>query len=260
FGQHFLTDRGVISRIVSEIDPRPGDRLLEIGPGLAALTDVLMQRVEKMLAIEIDRDLAQRLRRRYGERLTLTEADVLDVDFAPLAADGPLRIVGNLPYNISSPLLVRLIDFRHLVIDQHFMLQKEVVDRIVAVAGDPAYGRLGALLQAFYDVDALFDVPPDAFDPPPRVDSAVFRMLPRTGEAPVRPEVLSALLQAAFGQRRKMLRKTLVPWLEQRGVDPVGIEPTDRPEDVPVATYIELAKRLEARMTGNLIGREPGQA
>ena len=245
FGQHFLTDRGVISRIVSAIDPRPGDRLLEIGPGLAALTDVLMQRVETMQAIEIDRDLAQRLRRKYGERLTLTEADVLGVDFAPLAVDGPLRVVGNLPYNISSPLLVRLIDFRHLVVDQHFMLQKEVVDRIVAVAGEPAYGRLGALLQAYYHVDSLFDVPPEAFDPPPRVDSAVFRMLPRAGDDPVRPEVLSALLQAAFGQRRKMLRKTLIPWLEQRGVDASGIAPTDRPEDVPVAVYVELARRLK---------------
>ena len=245
FGQHFLADRVVIGRIVSAIDPRPGDRLLEIGPGLAALTDVLMQCVPAMSAIEIDRDLAARLRRRYADRLSLIEADVLSVDLAPLAADGPLRVVGNLPYNISSPLLVRLIDFRSCVVDQHFMLQKEVVDRIVADHGSAAYGRLGVLLQAYYDVESLFDVPPEAFDPPPRVDSSVFRMLPKAGPDAVAPRVLSGLLKVAFAQRRKMLRKTLLPWLEQRGVEAEDLDPTARPEDVPVATYVEIAQRIE---------------
>jgi len=246
FGQHFLADQGVIHAIVSAIDPRPGDRLVEIGPGLAALTDALLQRVPSMTAIEIDRDLAARLRRRYGARLALVEADVLNVDLAPLAADGPLRVVGNLPYNISSPLLVRLLDFRDHVQDQHFMLQKEVVDRIVAPHGSAAYGRLGVLLQAYYDVESLFDVPPESFDPPPRVDSAVVRMLPRPGPAAVPPAVLSPLLAAAFGQRRKMVRKTLLPWLADRGVEAPEVDPTARPEDLPVALYIALALRLQA--------------
>ena len=246
FGQHFLTDRSVIARIADAISPRPGDRLVEIGPGLAALTDALMQRIETMRAIEIDRDLAARLRRRYGDRLELTEADVLTVDFRRMAADGALRIAGNLPYNISSPLLVRLIEFRDVVVDQHFMLQKEVVDRICADPGEAAYGRLGVLLQAYYDVESLFDVPPEAFDPPPRVDSAVVRMLPRTGPGPVAPEALSEVLQAGFGQRRKMLRGTLLPWLERRGVDPAGIDPTARAEEIPVDVWVDLARRVAA--------------
>lgn len=246
FGQHFLTDRGVISRIVDAIRPQPGDRIVEIGPGLSALTDALIRHVPVLRAIEIDRDLAERLRRRHGDRLLLTEADVLSVDLRPMAAEGPLRLVGNLPYNISSPLLVRLIGFRDVVVDQHFMLQKEVVERICAGPGESAYGRLGVLLQAYYDVDALFDVPPEAFDPPPRVDSAVVRMLPRPGPEPVAPDVLSEVLQVAFGQRRKMLRGTLLPWLERRGVDATGIEPTARAEEVPVSTWVELARRVAA--------------
>lgn len=247
FGQHFLADRSVIQAIVAAIDPKPGERIVEIGPGLAALTDALLQRVPSLGAIEIDRDLAAALRRRYGERLQLVQADVLDVDLRPLAADGPLRLVGNLPYNISSPLLVRLLEFRDCVLDQHFMLQKEVVDRIVAGPGSTAYGRLGVLLQAYYDVESLFDVPPQAFDPPPKVDSSVIRMLPRARPAQVAPAVLSELLAAAFGQRRKMLRGTLLPWLAARGVQAEMLEPTARPEDVPAEVYVTLASRLAAR-------------
>lgn len=246
FGQHFLADRSIIARIVEAIAPAPQERILEIGPGLGALTDALMQKLPRLFAIEIDRDLAEGLRRRYGDRLVLTEADVLTVDLAPLAAEGPLRLVGNLPYNISSPLLVRLIAYRALIVDQHFMLQKEVVDRICAAPGQSAYGRLGVLLQAFYDVDALFDVPPSAFDPPPRVDSAVIRMLPRSEPAGVSPETLSRVLQAGFGQRRKMLRGTLLPWLERNGVDTAGLDPTARAEMLPVATWVELARAVDA--------------
>lgn len=251
FGQHFLSDRSVIEAIVGAIDPRADERIVEIGPGQAALTEALLRRVPRLAAIEIDRDLAATLRRRYTDRLELIEADVLNVDLRALPGDGPLRLVGNLPYNISSPLLVRLLEFRDCVIDQHFMLQKEVVDRIVADAGDPAYGRLGVLLQAYYDVESLFDVPPEAFDPPPKVDSSVIRMLPREAPAQVAPAVLSELLAAAFGQRRKMLRKTLLPWLEARGVDGSVLEPTARPEDIPAETYVDLAARLEsARSAG----------
>ena len=244
FGQHFLADRLVVSAIVDAIAPKQGERLVEIGPGLAALTDALLSRVDHLTAIEIDRDLAARLRRRYGTRLELIEGDVLNVDIRALAVAGPIRVVGNLPYNISSPLLVRLLDFRDVVVDQHFMLQKEVVERLVASPGTKAFGRLGVLLQAWYDMELLFEVSPQAFDPPPRVDSAVIRMLPRLDAPALDPLVLSEVLQAAFGQRRKMLRNTLLPWLEQRGVDPGGLDPVQRPEDVPVSDYVALAIRL----------------
>ena len=251
FGQHFLVDRGIIEAIVDAIDPRAGERLVEIGPGLAALTGALLGRIDTLTAIEIDRDLAAGLRRRYGDRLTLVEADALSVDFAALAVDGPIRLVGNLPYNISSPLLVHLVPARESVVDQHFMLQKEVVERIVSAPDSASYGRLGVLLQAYYDVEMLFEVPPQAFDPPPRVDSAIVRMLPRRAPDAVAPAVLSELLAAAFGQRRKMMRKTLLPWLAARGVDAGELAPTDRPESVPVETYLTLARRLEALRSGD---------
>jgi 16S rRNA (adenine1518-N6/adenine1519-N6)-dimethyltransferase len=245
FGQHFLSDSHVVDRIVAAVAPRAGDFLVEIGPGLAALTDALLRAAGRLTAIEIDRDLAARLRARYGDRLALIEADVLRVDLREAAGGRQLRLVGNLPYNISSPLLVRLLDYRDIVVDQHFMLQKEVVDRIVAGPGTSAFGRLGVLLQAYYDVESLFDVPPESFDPPPKVDSAVIRMLPRIDPPAVRHGSLSTVLAAAFGQRRKMLRNTLIPWLGERGIAIDGLSPTDRPEDVDVGTYVRLAMRLE---------------
>lgn len=254
FGQHFLTDRSVISAIVHAVDPRPGERLVEIGPGRAALTTALIERVEPLTAIEIDRDLAGWLRSRFGERLQLIEQDVLTVDFADLAGDGAIRLVGNLPYNISSPLLVHLIAFRERIVDQHFMLQKEVVERIVAAPGEGAYGRLGVLLQNYYDVDALFDVAPQSFDPPPKVMSAVLRLLPRTGDEAPPLEALEPLLARAFGQRRKMLRNTLLPWLDEHGVAAPELTPSDRAEDVPVAVYRLLAMRLAQA------SRDPGGA
>lgn len=246
FGQHFLVDRGVIEAIVDAIAPRAGENLIEIGPGTAALTAVLLERVPRLTAIEIDRDLAARLERRFGERLALTRADVLEVDFSGFAARGPMRLVGNLPYNISTPLLVRLIEWRDLVEDQHFMLQREVVDRIVAEPGTAAYGRLGVLLQAYYDTENLLAVAPEAFDPPPKVESAVIRMLPRRDAKDIPAGALSQVLAAGFGQRRKMLRKTLLPWLAQRSVDASPIDPTARAEDLPVSTWVELARRLQA--------------
>lgn len=249
FGQHFLVDRAIIDAIVNAINPREGERVVEIGPGLAALTDALLARIKSLTAIEIDRDLAQRLRNRYRDRIELVQADVLTVDFRRLAEGGRLRVVGNLPYNISSPLLVHLLEARDRIVDQHFMLQKEVVERIVAGPGSTAYGRLGVLMQAYYEVELLFDVPPESFDPPPRVDSAVLRMLPLRDPAPVEPTLLSEVVAAAFGQRRKMLRNTLLPWLTQQGVDAPELAPTERPEGVPVASYVELAVRL-ARKRG----------
>ena len=261
FGQHFLTDRSVIAAIAAAIAPREGDRIVEIGPGLGALTDELLGRTSRIAAVELDRDLAQRLRRRYPpERLELHEGDALAFDFASLAPGGgasqgpeggprraPLRLVGNLPYNISSPLLVRLLDFRRLVADQHFMLQKEVVDRIVAAPRTPDYGRLSVLMQAFYDVESLFVVPPQAFDPPPRVDSAVMRMIVREAPPLDDPVPLQEVLAAAFAQRRKMLRGTLIPWLAARGVEAAGIDPEARAEEIDVQTWCALAARLKEK-------------
>ena len=224
FGQHFLVDAGVVQAIVEAIAPRDGQQIVEIGPGLAALTDALLERVDSIQAVELDRDLARRLRERYPDtRLALHEADALEFDFgqalpAGAGAEGRrLRVVGNLPYNISSPLLVRLLDFRAIVDDQHFMLQKEVVDRIVAAPGTADYGRLAVLMQSFCHCVKLFDVPASAFDPPPRVESAVVRLVVRRDRDTVDPAPLQAVLAAAFGQRRKMLRGTLLPWLAQRG-------------------------------------------
>jgi 16S rRNA (adenine1518-N6/adenine1519-N6)-dimethyltransferase len=251
FGQHFLVDGSVVAAIVAAIAPRPGERIFEIGPGDGVLTAALLERVPRLEAVEIDRDLAARLRRRFGERLALIEADVLAIDLAAVAAGGSLRLVGNLPYNISTPLLVRLVELRSQVVDQHFMLQKEVVDRIVAGPGTAAYGRLGVLLQAFYDVESLLEVPPAAFDPPPRVDSAVVRMLPKREPVAADPDTLSRLLAAAFGQRRKMLRGTLLPWLAAQGIADSGLLPTARAEDIPVAEWVALAARLgECRAAG----------
>lgn len=249
FGQHFLVDASVVAAIVEAIDPRPGQILVEIGPGLAALTAALLERVDHLHAIEIDRDLAARLRRRWDERhLSLHVADALRFDYAALAADGPqrLRLAGNLPYNISSPLLVHLLASRRHVDDQHFMLQREVVDRIVAEPGSAAFGRLSVLMQAFYEVESLFTVPPQAFDPPPKVDSAVLRMSVRRDRSQLDPAPLQRVLAAGFGQRRKMIRKTLLPWLAAAGVADAGLDPTLRPEDLPVAAWLDLAARLGA--------------
>jgi 16S rRNA (adenine1518-N6/adenine1519-N6)-dimethyltransferase len=247
FGQHFLTDRGVIQAMVRAIDPVEQDRLVEIGPGRAALSTALLERIGSLQAVEIDRDLVTWLRARFaGSRLTVFEHDALAFDYSALAASGPIRVVGNLPYNISSPLLVHLLSHRHAILDQHFMLQKEVVDRIVASPGSSEFGRLSVLLQAFYDVESLFDVAPESFDPPPRVMSAVIRMLPRAETSPGVPlQALETVLAQGFSQRRKMLRKTLLVWLEQQGVDPTGIDPTARAEDLPVACWVDLAQRWQ---------------
>ena len=245
FGQHFLTDEGVISDIVQAIAPEPGQALVEIGPGLGALTAPLLQRCKAMTVIELDRDLAARLRRREG--LTVVETDVLSVDFGALAdaAGQALRVVGNLPYNISTPILFALLPWAHRIADQHFMLQKEVVDRMVARPQTGDYGRLSVMLQWRYEVQALLDVPPEAFDPPPRVDSTVVRLVPRADAAPVDATLFEEMVQVAFSQRRKLLRHTLGRWLEGRG----STAPFDlqrRAEEVPVTEYVELGLAVKA--------------
>jgi 16S rRNA (adenine1518-N6/adenine1519-N6)-dimethyltransferase len=242
FGQHFLTDTGVIDAIVAAIDPRPGDTLIEIGPGLGALTQPLVERCGRLTVIELDRDLAARWRKHAS--LEVIEADVLTVDFAA-RSEKKLRIVGNLPYNISTPILFHLLDAAPHVQDQHFMLQKEVVERMAASPCGKDYGRLSVMLQWRYHIESLFDVPPDAFEPPPRVDSAVVRMLPWPTPAAVDRATLEALVAVAFSQRRKLLRHTLGRWLDERNYGG-GFDVQRRAEEVPVAEYVALAQQTTA--------------
>ncbi|MFE8646632.1 16S rRNA (adenine(1518)-N(6)/adenine(1519)-N(6))-dimethyltransferase RsmA [Sphingomonas sp. NCPPB 2930] len=248
FGQHFLSDRGIIEDIVQAIDPQPGDPMVEIGPGLAALTQPLVERLGggRLTVIELDRDLAVRLRAR--PQLDVIESDVLKVDFTEVAqrlGAPKLRVVGNLPYNISTPILFHLLDQVQVVQDQHFMLQKEVIDRMVARPSTAAYGRLSVMLQWRYAMENVLFVPPESFDPPPRVDSAVVRMVPHEAPAAVDVKRLSALVQAAFSQRRKLLRHSLGPWLVQQGFAG-SFDLQRRAEEVPVDEFIALALSLPA--------------
>ena len=246
FGQHFLTDNAVIAEIVDAIDPQPGQTMVEIGPGLAAMTQPLVERLGHLQVIELDRDLAVRLRQHM--QLTVHEADVLKVDITALAAGlgtQSLRVVGNLPYNISTPILFHLLDHVAVIQDQHFMLQKEVVERMVAVPSSAAYGRLSVMLQWRYAMEMVVEVGPMAFDPPPRVDSAVVRMTPHSQPAPLPVALLSELVQVAFSQRRKLLRHTLGKWLQERGVA-ADFDVQRRAEEVAVAEYVQLAQRVSA--------------
>jgi 16S rRNA (adenine1518-N6/adenine1519-N6)-dimethyltransferase len=244
FGQHFLADSAIIDAIVRAIAPRAGEPMVEIGPGLAALTQPLVERVGRLAVVELDRDLAARLRQH--PQLQVVESDVLRVDFSALAQTlgAPrLRVVGNLPYNISTPILFHLLDHIGVVQDQHFMLQKEVVDRMVAAPASADYGRLSVMLQWRYAMEDVLAVPPQAFDPPPRVDSAVVRMVPHASFVAVDTARLSELVQVAFSQRRKLLRHTLGKWLEQRGFAG-SFDLQRRAEEVPVDEYLALAQRL----------------
>ena len=253
FGQHFLTDHAIIDAIVREIAPRPGQLMVEIGPGLAALTQPLVERLGHLIVIELDRDLAGRLRQRTD--LTVIESDVLQVDFgqlrrpsanadspgSPEAATAGLRVVGNLPYNISTPILFHLFEFADTILDQHFMLQREVVERMVARPATSAYGRLSVMLQWRYVMENVLPVPPGSFQPPPRVDSAVVRMVPRRGPAPVDAQRLSELVQVAFSQRRKLLRHTLGRWLDAAAFTG-EFDLQRRAEEVSVEEYVALAQ------------------
>ncbi len=250
FGQHFLTDQGVIEDIVQAIAPQPGQAMVEIGPGLAALTQPLVERLGHLTVIELDRDLAAQLR--AHPQLSVLEADVLKVDFRQLAsamchteqtAGVPgIRVVGNLPYNISTPILFQLLDVADVVQDQHFMLQKEVIDRMVAQPATSDYGRLSVMLQWRYAMENVLFVPPTSFHPPPRVDSAIVRMLPRPAPAAVDFKLFSELVRVAFSQRRKLLRHSLGKWLEQRQFSG-SFNLLRRAEEVPVAEYVLLAQQ-----------------
>jgi 16S rRNA (adenine1518-N6/adenine1519-N6)-dimethyltransferase len=247
FGQHFLTDRGIIEDIVQAIAPVAGQPMVEIGPGLGALTQPLVERLGHLTVIELDRDLAMLLRKRAD--LSVIESDVLRVDFRALAdsakvantADTKLRIVGNLPYNISTPILFHLLDVADAVQDQHFMLQKEVIDRMVAKPSSSDYSRLSVMLQWRYAMENVLFVPPTSFDPPPRVDSAIVRMLPHAAPVALDAKLFSELVRVAFSQRRKLLRHSLGKWLEARDFRG-SFNLQRRAEEVPVAEYIALAQ------------------
>lgn len=245
FGQNFLVDAAVVESIVRAIAPQMTENMVEIGPGLSALTAPLLERLERLSVIEIDRDLAQRLRDRFSsERLNIIEGDALEIDFAQFG--DKLRIVGNLPYNISSPLLFALVSCAEHVVDQHFMLQREVVDRMVARAGESDYSRLSVMLQYRYRIQKLFDVSPEAFDPPPRVTSSIVRMIPLGAER-LRAQsdaLFARVVQRAFSQRRKMLRGVLSEWTSMIPWEELGIEPTWRAEQVSVAGFIGITDAL----------------
>ncbi|MDB5743785.1 MAG: dimethyladenosine transferase [Polaromonas sp.] len=294
FGQHFLTDRLVIENIVDAIAPQPGQPMVEIGPGLAAMTRPLVARLGHLTVIELDRDLAHQLR--SHPQLTVIESDVLRVDFrqlaeqmrpevpkaksheamgsAPSAQPGPrdrlyrtagaaaptggseareagsvgapkLRVVGNLPYNISTPILFHLLDAVEVIEDQHFMLQKEVIDRMVAAPSTSDYGRLSVMLQWRYAMENVLHVPPQSFDPPPRVDSAIVRMVPHAEPVQLDVKLLSELVRVAFSQRRKLLRHTLGQWLERHEFSGL-FDVRRRAEEVPVAEYLALAQQVQA--------------
>lgn len=248
FGQNFLVDRNIIRAIVEAIAPRDGDVMVEIGPGLGALTVPLLERLPHLHVIEIDRDIIARLQQAYPpEQLTIHSGDVLDFDFGQLGA--PFRLVGNLPYNISTELLFRLIPYADRLIDTHFMLQREVVDRMVAAPSTAAYGRLSVMLQYRFDMVKLIDVPPGAFRPAPKVYSAIVRMQPRTGTAlaPVDEALLSRVVTAAFTKRRKTLRNALADLISADGLQALGLDPQLRPENLSVADYLAIAKALDQR-------------
>ena len=270
FGQHFLSDGGIIDGIVEAIHPQAGQRMVEIGPGLAAMTQPLVERLGHLTVIELDRDLALRLR--DHPQLTVIESDVLKVDFSQLAQgqffDRPpvdklaplggsvvrettsvgankLRVVGNLPYNISTPILFHLLQHVTFIDDQHFMLQKEVIDRMVASPSTAAFGRLSVMLQWRYAMENVLFVPPESFDPPPRVDSAVVRMVPLSQPPILNEKRLSEMVQVAFSQRRKLLRHTLGQWLEAQGFTG-EFDVKRRAEEVPVHEYVALAQQVDA--------------
>lgn len=246
FGQHFLTDPAVIDAIIRAIAVTSDDVVVEIGPGPGAITGPLAKRCKHLHAIELDRDLASRLRTQHvdNERLTIHQADALSFDFASLGTS--LRVVGNLPYNISTPLLFHMLEQREVISDMHFMLQKQVVDRMAAAPGSKAYGRLTIMLGCFFEIDALFDVDRLAFEPPPQVTSAVVRLRPLPADA-VRisdASLLSKILAGAFSQRRKTLRNALKQVASPEYLEALGIDPGLRPENVTIDDWVKLANRL----------------
>lgn len=251
FGQHFLHDPFVIERLLMAIAPQANDRLVEIGPGLGALTCPLLERVGRLHVVELDRDVIPLLQQGCGDKGTLeiTQADALRFDFGALVEnDHPLRLIGNLPYNISTPLIFHLLESATRIADMHFMLQKEVVDRICAAPGSKDYGRLSVMVQYFCATESLFEVGPGAFKPPPKVDSAIVRLIPHA-TPPVAVDdlkVFRSLVAAAFNQRRKTLRKILKGQLDTAAIEAMGLDSNIRPEQLGLAEFARIANRLSA--------------
>ena len=249
FGQNFLHDERVINRIVRAIHPLPKDNMVEIGPGQGALTEPLLDACDGNLkVVELDRDLIPILRVKFfsAKNLQIHEADALKFDFGSLVDDEPLRVVGNLPYNISTPLMFHLISFGAKIKDMHFMLQKEVVARICAVPANSDYGRLTVMMQYYCDTEYLFTVGPEAFRPAPKVESAIVRLVPKPLSSLSALDALdfTNLVRQAFSQRRKTLKNNLKGWLTEADIIAVGIEPSVRPERVPVADFVALSNRF----------------
>lgn len=248
FGQNFLTDQAVLHDIIRAIDPKPDDTMVEIGPGLGAMTRLLLESIKQLHVLELDRDLVTRLQKSFDQNKLIVHAgDALQYDFGaiPVRPGHKLRVVGNLPYNISSPLLFHLTDIAPMVQDQHFMLQKEVVQRMVAEPGGKAYGRLSVMLQWRYRMELLFVVPPAAFDPPPRVESAIVRMIPIAQPLLCEQANLEHVVLKAFSQRRKVMRNCVAGMFTENELIAVGISPQARPETVPLEQFVALANCLK---------------
>lgn len=253
FGQNFLTDQQVLQDIIQTILPERDDAMVEIGPGLGAMTRLLLQELDRLQVVELDRDLVARLQKSFDpHKLVIHSGDALQFDFGtlPVPAGKKLRVVGNLPYNISSPLLFHLARFTSIVQDQHFMLQKEVVERMVAPPGGKSYGRLSVMLQWRYAMQLRFIVPPTAFDPPPRVESAIVRMVPLAVPLACDQQALEQVVLKAFSMRRKVLRNCLAGMFTENALIDAGVDPTARPETVSLEQYVGLANRLSALMPG----------
>jgi 16S rRNA (adenine1518-N6/adenine1519-N6)-dimethyltransferase len=250
FGQNFLTDQSVLQDIIRTIDPKPDDAMVEIGPGLGAMTALLLESVRQLHVVELDRDLVMRLQKNFHPaRLIVHSGDALQFDFAsiPATSERKLRIVGNLPYNISSPLLFHLTRVAPQVQDQHFMLQKEVVERMVAEPGSKTYGRLSVMLQWRYQMELRFIVPPSAFDPPPQVDSAIVRMIPIMKPLACDQAKLEQVVLKAFSQRRKVLRNCVAGMFTENELIDAEVDPQMRPEAVSLQQYVALANRLTSK-------------
>jgi len=257
FGQNFLTDEDIIERIVRAIAPKEGDNILEIGPGLGAITEPVAERTDKLNVVELDKDLAERLQTHpfIGKKLNIYQADALQFDFSQVVRDDkPLKVFGNLPYNISTPLLFHLYEFLDHIENMHFMLQKEVVNRMCAVPNTKAFGRLSVMTQYYCRTVPVTDVPPSSFVPPPKVDSAVIRLIPKAREerTQVSPKVLNQVCLEAFNQRRKTLRNSLQNVISSEQLEALGIDSGKRAENLTLAQFIAIAKWLEQnKQSGN---------
>lgn len=253
FGQHFLNDYSVIEKLIYEINPSPTDKIVEIGPGLGALTFPMLEKINALDVVEIDRDVIARLQQRNDPKLTIHGVDALKFDFASLQENqAKLRIVGNLPYNISTPLIFHLLDFKNKISDMHFMLQNEVVKRITAEPNSKAYGRLSVMVQYHCKTEYLFFVGPESFDPPPKVDSAILRLSPWENQPYQADDEkhLSELVAQAFSMRRKTLRNNLKKVISAEQIEGLGIDPSKRAENLEISDFVKLSNFITNQLNG----------